>query len=92
MEILIILLIIIQLTSSLIDLLMESVTLPFCRIVFDIIGNTLIFGIIADNMVMKSGLPAEIRVCFPGIYRAYSFVLINDYANRAGMPLGVIAP
>lgn len=78
--------------NSLFVRILEFIFLPICRIIFYVIGNAFKFHIISDDMIMKPGLPAEIGICFSGINRADSFVLIEDYANCAGMPLGVIAP
>lgn len=35
----------------------QFIQMPIHRIVFDIIGNGITFLLIADNTVMKSGLP-----------------------------------
>jgi len=78
--------------NSLFVRILEFIFLPVCRIIIYVIGNAFKFHIVPDDMIMKTGLPAEIGICFPGINRAYSFVLIDDYANRTGMPLRVIAP
>jgi hypothetical protein len=72
--------------------ILEFIFLPICRIVCDVIGDAIKFLFVSDDMILKSGLPAEIRICFPGNNRAYSFVLIDDYPNGAGMPLRVFAP
>ena len=68
--------------NSLFVRILEFIFHPICRIIIYIVGNAFKFHIVSDDMIMKTGLPAEIGICFPGINRAYSFVLINDYANR----------
>lgn len=65
---------------------------PFQGIIPDIISNALMFCLIADDMVIETGLPGEIWHNFSNVDGAYPFVLVDDYANGAGMPLRVVPP
>ena len=62
-------------------LVLKFVILPIGRIVYDIIRYAMIFGFIADNMVMKSGLPGKIGMHFSYFIGTSPFVPANDAGN-----------
>jgi len=61
----------------------EFVFSPICRIGFYIIIDALIFGIIPDNMVVETGLPAKIEPQAPGVFGYGRFV--RPYNGRNGV-------
>ncbi|MBB3840150.1 uncharacterized protein (DUF2062 family) [Runella defluvii] len=38
---------------------MKFIVIPIFGVVFDVIIDALVFGVISDNMIMKSGLPTK---------------------------------
>lgn len=65
---------------------------PSGRVVMDVISDAPEFGFIPYYVIMKAGLPAEIRHSFPDVNGAYPFILVDDYADCAGMPLRIVPP
>ncbi len=52
--------------------------MPFCGIADNVIFYSLIFCIISDNMVVKTGLPGKIYIVVPCIFRNPCFESPND--------------
>ena len=44
----------------------EFILFPICNIVFDVICNTIHFVIVANDMVVETGLPGKYNVFFIG--------------------------
>lgn len=56
----------------------EFVFFPICHVVFNIICNAVHFIVIANNMVMETGLPCKFDVVFVGKTGNGLFELTND--------------
>ena len=52
--------------------------------------DSVTFIFIADDAVIKTGLPGKIGIDFPGMQGNDSFVLVDDYPQCVGFPFFVI--
>ena len=67
----------------------KHIILPVLRIVDDIIPDPLIRFIVADDMIVETGLPGETWYYFACIDGTDTFVLINDNAQCTRFPFRV---
>ena len=69
--------------------LKKHIIFPVLRIVDDIISDPLIRFIVADDMIVETGLPGETWYYFAYIDGTDTFVLINDNAQCTRFPFRV---
>jgi hypothetical protein len=59
----------------------KFVVVPFFRFVDDVIFNSLVFGVVLDDVIVKTELPCETGVYFARMNSYHSFILVDDYAQ-----------
>lgn len=65
--------------------------MPFGGIVQDVIVDAVVFGRVADDVVVEARLPGKIRLGWAGEACDGTLVLVDDHADAAGFPFGMVA-